>query len=412
VTRPDAVRKISGGTPPVEQYRYDCNGSITEVIENPGAGQVQWLYKLNTLNRVQTVQRNNDPVSTNAYDITGQRVIRQDPDGTRTLYLGAIEISHTTAGGLSVVKQYPSLQRTPTGVTFTASDHQGSLAATLSNTSTTSYLRYKPYGDQRGPGTAPNQRAFLNQVKDTPQSLTYLNQRSVDTQTGTFTTVDPLTVTTRDPYIYANANPISLSDPSGLCSSERACETAIRQCENSGGVWNRKSGTCGSGGSAPAPGSGGPGSNGSGGASPPPSPSAPPFTAAELTAMQCIYNPSCGATDLVAAIKAAPSDLRDLIVGVVDVAQYGDVSLYDGNWSSQDVEAAANAENLIAMGADPATAALIASVAGRLIGHGDQWETLDAKEQSWGRGLRLESVTFFGQRRTSISRCLPLATRT
>jgi hypothetical protein len=26
---------------------------------------------------------------------------------------------------------------------------------------------------------------------------------------------------------------------------------------------------------------------------------------------------------------------------------------------------------------------LIASVAGRLIGHGDQWETLDAKEQSW-----------------------------
>jgi hypothetical protein len=42
------------------------------------------------------------------------------------------------------------------------------------------------------------------------------NQRSVDTQTGTFTTVDPLVVSTRDPYIYANANPIGLSDPSGL----------------------------------------------------------------------------------------------------------------------------------------------------------------------------------------------------
>jgi hypothetical protein len=49
------------------------------------------------------------------YDVSGQRVLRQDPDGTRTLYLGAIEISHTTAGGLSAVKQYPSLQRTPTG---------------------------------------------------------------------------------------------------------------------------------------------------------------------------------------------------------------------------------------------------------------------------------------------------------
>jgi RHS repeat-associated protein len=167
-------------------------------------------------------------------------------------------------------------------VTFTASNHQGSLAATLSNTSTTSYLRYRPYGDQRGPGTAPNQRAFLNQVKDTPQSLTYLNQRSVDTQTGTFTTVDPLTVTTRDPYIYANANPISLSDPSGLCSSERACETAIRQCENSGGVWNGLSGTCGSKPGPPKPGSGGPGTNGlEPTPTPTPAPSAPPWEQAD-----------------------------------------------------------------------------------------------------------------------------------
>jgi RHS repeat-associated protein len=174
-----------------------------------------------------------------------RRALRID-GGKRTLCLGAIEISHTTTGGLSAVKQYPSIQRSATGVTFTGSNYQGSLAATLTNTSTTSYLRYRPYGDQRGPGTAPNQQAFLNQVKDTPQSLTYLNQRSVDIHTGTFTTVDPLTVSTRDPYIYANANPIGLSDPSGLCASERACETAIRQCENGGGVWDGLSGTCGS----------------------------------------------------------------------------------------------------------------------------------------------------------------------
>jgi hypothetical protein len=96
------------------------------------------------------------------------------------------------------------------------------------------------------------------------------------------------------------------------------------------------------------------------------------WTADERAAAACIFDPACGATDLVAAIKAAPAFLRDTIIGSIDVAQYGDVGNEDGNWSSQDVEAAANAENLIAMGADPATAALIASVAGRLIGHGDQ----------------------------------------
>jgi RHS repeat-associated protein len=136
-------------------------------------------------------------------------------------------------------------------VTFTASNHQGSLAATLSNTSTTSYLRYKPYGDQRGPGTAPNQRAFLNQVKDTPQSLTYLNQRSVDTHTGTFTTVDPLTVSSRDPYIYANANPIGLSDPSGLCAADNGTGSREACIESK----KKKD-------EAVPPGSGGPGTSG------------------------------------------------------------------------------------------------------------------------------------------------------
>jgi hypothetical protein len=203
-------------------------------------------------------------------------------------------------------------------------------------------------------------------------------------------------VSTREPYIYANANPIGLSDPSGLCSSERACETAIRQCENGGGgVWDGKSGTCGSRPGPPKPGSGGPGSDTKfnvcsvRGAEFNPS----CWTADERAAAACIFDPACGATDLVAAIKAAPAFLRDTIIGSIDVAQYGDVGNEDGNWSSQDVEAAANAENLIAMGADPATAALIASVAGRLVGHGDQWETLDAKEKSWIERKGLTALT-------------------
>jgi hypothetical protein len=105
------------------------------------------------------------------------------------------------------------------------------------------------------------------------------------------------------------------------------------------------------------------------------------WTADERAAAACIFDPACGATDLVAAIKAAPAFLRDTIIGSIDVAQYGDVGNEDGNWSSQDVEAAANAENLIAMGVPPETAAMVASVAGRL-SCDCGWEDLDY-EKPW-----------------------------
>jgi hypothetical protein len=46
--------------------------------------------------------------------------------------------------------------------------------------------------------------------------LTYLNNRYYDPQLGVFLSVDPLVATTGDPYLYANGNPTTLSDPTGL----------------------------------------------------------------------------------------------------------------------------------------------------------------------------------------------------
>ncbi|MTB17862.1 MAG: hypothetical protein F2919_07745, partial [Actinobacteria bacterium] len=47
--------------------------------------------------------------------------------------------------------------------------------------------------------------------------LTYLNNRYYDPTLGVFTSVDPLVGKTSTPYLYANGNPATLTDPNGLC---------------------------------------------------------------------------------------------------------------------------------------------------------------------------------------------------
>ena len=55
--------------------------------------------------------------------------------------------------------------------------------------------------------------------------LAYLNNRYYDPGIGVFTSVDPLVGKTGTPYLYANGNPSTRSDPSGLaaCSDENQC---------------------------------------------------------------------------------------------------------------------------------------------------------------------------------------------
>jgi RHS repeat-associated protein len=76
---------------------------------------------------------------------------------------------------------------------------------------------YDPYGAPRGlPAIVGTDRGYLGQYEDTATALGYLNNRYTDPTLGIFLSVDPLVATTSDPYLYANGNPTTLSDPSGL----------------------------------------------------------------------------------------------------------------------------------------------------------------------------------------------------
>jgi RHS repeat-associated protein len=88
-----------------------------------------------------------------------------------------------------------------------------------------SWSTYEPFGQLRSAGTvagAPvDPFAFAGQQLDAPSGLYHLRARQYDPATGRFTATDPVGLPIGDPYVasyvYANQNPVVLTDPSGKC---------------------------------------------------------------------------------------------------------------------------------------------------------------------------------------------------
>ncbi|WP_205795757.1 RHS repeat-associated core domain-containing protein [Micromonospora sp. CMU55-4] len=182
------------------------------------------------------------------YDAGGNRLIATDPTGS-TLFLGDQEIRKNGTTGQVTATRYYSFggevvaQRTVTGITWLASDHQGTSQVSVANDTnqTITQRRQTPYGSPRGAAvTWPNQQGFLGGYQD-PTGLTHLGAREYDPTIGRFISVDPI----NDPgnpqqlsaYAYASNNPVTFSDPSGLIIPEYLNPTAnnIVVCSGLGG---------------------------------------------------------------------------------------------------------------------------------------------------------------------------------
>ncbi|MCW3816204.1 polymorphic toxin-type HINT domain-containing protein [Micromonospora sp. DR5-3] len=167
------------------------------------------------------------------YDAAGNRLIATDPTGS-TLFLGDQEVRKNASNGQVDATRYYSFngetiaQRTVTGITWLASDHQGtSLVSVGTDTNQTiTQRRQTPYGTPRGAAVSwPNQQGFLGGYQD-PTGLTHLGAREYDPTIGRFISVDPI----NDPgnpqqmpaYTYAANNPVTFSDPSGEIIPEYA----------------------------------------------------------------------------------------------------------------------------------------------------------------------------------------------
>ncbi|MFF5210866.1 polymorphic toxin-type HINT domain-containing protein [Streptosporangium sp. NPDC000396] len=218
--RPNAVTSITrpGGT---DTYTYDNNGQITG---RTVAGK-QATFDWDGLGRLTKAVVDGQQTSM-VYDASGERLIRRDPDGSVTLYLGATEL--TLANGAVAAKRYYAgadgssvAMRTSAGVTWMLSGlHGNSQIAINDTTGTVSRERYLPFGKRRGGDDLPfTDRGFLGKIEDESTGLTYLSARYYDPSIAKFISPDPIldlrTPEFANPYGYAGNNPIWASDPDG-----------------------------------------------------------------------------------------------------------------------------------------------------------------------------------------------------
>ncbi|MCC6973160.1 MAG: PD40 domain-containing protein, partial [Anaerolineae bacterium] len=199
-------------------FTYDPNGNLT------GDGYATYTY--DAANRLRGVVTGVD-ATTYQYDGFGNR-IGLTHNGVETAYLldpsGALSqvLRETTGGvntlylhGLGIIGQQQGSTWTTLGY-----DPLGSVRFVLDSSGTLTHaLNYDPYGVPLQPNTATT-LGFTGEQTD-PNDLLYLRARYYHPKLGAFTSVDPVLgvggSTGWNGYLYANANPANLTDPSGAC---------------------------------------------------------------------------------------------------------------------------------------------------------------------------------------------------
>ncbi|MFD7735172.1 RHS repeat-associated core domain-containing protein [Kitasatospora phosalacinea] len=236
------------GTPVVESYGYDNAGNTTTRNLKPTGNQtsdqtLSWnsegkLTQVTAALKTTTGTSGTTTTTTTTtdylYDANGNRLIGHTLDTANptaenwTLYLGGTELKLTKGAAKAAATRYYALNgatavRTDDSkVTFQTADHHGTATVGIDATTGMADQRHAlPFGGARGaaPGTWAGTRGFVGGT-DEPTGLTHLGARDYDPATGRFTSVDPLLVSS-DPqslaaYTYANNNPLTFSDPSGL----------------------------------------------------------------------------------------------------------------------------------------------------------------------------------------------------
>lgn len=225
-TRPHALASTEtrkgGDVSATTGYTYDPAGN-TDTRTVGGREQVlDW----NTENTLQKVTEADGTVTEFLDDADGSRLIRRDRTGT-TLYLGETELRLDKASGKVEATRYYAhggqsvAVRTPAGLTWIASDHNGTASVQVeAATQAVTRRHMTPFGEDRGKAAGPwvGEQHFVGGTKD-PTGLVHLGARDYDPSTGRFVSVDPIAdfsdAQQINGYAYSNNNPVTFADPDG-----------------------------------------------------------------------------------------------------------------------------------------------------------------------------------------------------
>jgi RHS repeat-associated protein len=223
----DSVTHVGPGGTTTDTFEYDPAGNTTT---RALAGEPVQSLVWDAEGELAEVLEDDATVGEYLYSADGERLVRRQ-DGATTVYLpGGQELTvervtgQVTATRYYVFNGHVVATRTDPGITGAAvlvSDPHGTAELTVDGTGAVTRRRTDPYGNPRGtaPAAWPGDHGFLDKpVDDT--GLVAIGARYYDPATGRFASVDPVMDLT-DPqqwhgYTYANNNPITYTDPTGL----------------------------------------------------------------------------------------------------------------------------------------------------------------------------------------------------
>ncbi|KFB69757.1 RHS repeat-associated core domain-containing protein [Candidatus Accumulibacter vicinus] len=213
-------------------YSYDANGNlISKQHRTTGARSV---YTWNARNQLVRLERFPDATATVpnkvlsfTYDPLGRRASKTE-DGVSERYvydgsdlIGVLDSLHSVQRRFSFGTgiDEPLRMAGSTGARYFHANHLGSVMALSASTGVVSQYNYDPYGKTRLTGEAANPFRYTGREQDA-EDLYYYRARYYNPMVNRFLSEDPIGLTgSVNLYQYANANPLSFSDPSGLVSA-------------------------------------------------------------------------------------------------------------------------------------------------------------------------------------------------
>ncbi|MEW2518773.1 RHS repeat-associated core domain-containing protein [Actinacidiphila alni] len=216
----------SGSGSTSNSYVYDAAGNTTRRTLDGKQQDLAWDDEGN----LSSVTNADAGKASYLYDADGNRLLSRDATGT-TLYLGSMELRLTKSTKTTAAIRYYTFDgdtvavRTPTSLSWTLTDRNGTAdTAVDATTQAVTRRRSDPFGNPRGTqpadGQWPGNQGFVGGTTDKTTGLTHLGARDYDPIAGRFISADPELVLTdfqqMNGYGYANNNPVTLSDPTGL----------------------------------------------------------------------------------------------------------------------------------------------------------------------------------------------------
>ncbi|MFC8419988.1 RHS repeat-associated core domain-containing protein [Streptomyces sp. NPDC057236] len=231
---PNALAEVKSTGPQGQSlatFAYDKAGNTTgrqhggtdQTLEYDIEGQLRKVTK--------PVEGGGSETTSYLYGADGERLIRTDEDGSRTLYLGDAELTVSADRTTKTAERFYALPDGSTAVRATGgvrqlmlADHHGTSHTVVDMADAgmrVTRRKSMPFGEARGqqPTSWPGHRGFVGGTVDEDTGLTRLGARDYDPATGRFIQVDPMVdygqPATMNPYAYSNNAPATFSDPSG-----------------------------------------------------------------------------------------------------------------------------------------------------------------------------------------------------